>query len=98
MFCRATIASVYIKPIRPLWTVAKRVFRYIAGTMCTGILYKALQDGLGSIVGCSDSDWAGWNIDVNKTTRIVISVERRALSSMSKKQPVFMTSTFDVDF
>lgn len=86
------------KPTKSLWTAVKRVFRYIAGTLSTGIVYTGDQKGPVNLVGFSDSDWAGCKIDRKSTTGFVFFVAGGAVSWKSKKQSVVTTSTAEAEY
>ncbi len=59
-FAVSSLARFSSKPTTEHWTALKRLFRYLKGTLTQGILYT--KDGSSSIIGYTDSDWAG---DVN---------------------------------
>ncbi|KAL0401015.1 UNVERIFIED_CONTAM: Copia protein [Sesamum latifolium] len=75
--------------------VAKRILRYIQGTIDHGIFYKSSQDF--ELVGYCDSDWAG-DIDSRKsTTGFVYFMGSSAFTWNSKKQPIVTLSTCEAE-
>ncbi|KAL0410576.1 UNVERIFIED_CONTAM: Copia protein [Sesamum latifolium] len=76
--------------------VAKRILRYIQGTIDHGIFYKSSQDF--ELVGYCDSDWAG-DIDSRKsTTGFVYFMGSSAFTWNSKKQPIVTLSTCEAEY
>jgi hypothetical protein len=57
---------------------AKRIFRYLKGTADYGILYK--RDRNSSLIGFSDSDYAGDLDDRKSTSRLVFMLNSRVVS------------------
>lgn len=55
----------------------KRVFRYIAGPLCTAIVYKAVPDGAVNLVRFSDLDWIECETDKKQTIGFVFFWCRR---------------------
>ncbi|KAH9697084.1 hypothetical protein KPL71_023464 [Citrus sinensis] len=70
---------------------AKRILRYIKGTINFGLLYSFSNDY--KLVGYSDSDWGGDVDDRKSTTRFVFFMGDTAFTWMSKKQPIVTLST-----
>ncbi|XP_042400836.1 secreted RxLR effector protein 161-like [Zingiber officinale] len=76
--------------------IAKRILRYIKGTINYGILY-AFSDNF-MLVGYCDSDWAG-DIDSRKsTTGFVFFMGNSAFTWNSKKQPIVTLSTCEAEY
>lgn len=70
---------------------AKRILRYIAGTIDHGIWYSKVTNF--TLTGFTDSDWAG-NIDDRKSTSgFLFNLGSGAISWSSKKQEVVALST-----
>ncbi|PKU78069.1 putative mitochondrial protein [Dendrobium catenatum] len=65
---------------------AKRILRYIKGTIHFGLLYSSSNDF--RLVGYSDSDWAGDMDDRKSTTGYVFFMGDTTFTWMSKKQPI----------
>ena len=74
------------------WTAAKRVLRYVKGTLDFGILYSRRKDL--RLCGYTDSDWAGYVNDRKSTSGYVFSLGTGAITWTSKKQhEVTLSST-----
>lgn len=79
------------------WVGAKRVLRYVKGTMHLGILYKR-TNAYPRLVSFSDSDWAS-----DKDTRHSVSANCTmlcggAISWMSKRQAVIALSSTEAEY
>ncbi|KAL2251280.1 UNVERIFIED_CONTAM: Retrovirus-related Pol polyprotein from transposon RE1 [Sesamum indicum] len=76
--------------------VAKRILRYIKGTINHGIFYGNSQDF--KLVGYCDSDWAG-DVDSRKSTiRFVFFMGNSAFTWNSKKQLIVTLSTCEAEY
>ena len=62
---------------------AKRVLRYVSGTVDYGILYKSATPI--RLKGYTNADWAGYKADMRSTSRFVFSLGNEAISQSSKK-------------
>ncbi|XP_047268890.1 LRR receptor-like serine/threonine-protein kinase EFR [Capsicum annuum] len=83
-------------PTKPHLGAAKKVLRYIVGTVDFGIWYSKVADF--SLIGYSDSDWAG-SIDNRKSTSgNVFNLGSRAISWSSKKQDVVALSSSKAEY
>ncbi|XP_075077321.1 secreted RxLR effector protein 161-like [Nicotiana tabacum] len=77
-------------------SAAKRVLRYVAGTVDFGSCYS--KDADFSLIGYSDRDWAG-SIDDRKTTsENVFSLGSGAIFWCSKKQDVVALSSSEAEY
>lgn len=74
----------------------KRVFRYLKGTTELGIFYK--NSGNESLIGYSDSDYAGDLDDRKSTSGYIFKMSSGAVAWSSKKQPVVSLSTTEAEF
>ncbi|KAE8674311.1 Detected protein of unknown function [Hibiscus syriacus] len=75
---------------------AKRILRYLKGTVDFGLFYSVSNDY--KLVGYSDSDWGG-DIDNRKsTTGFIFFMGDIALTWMSKKQPIVTLSTYEPEY
>ena len=71
---------------------AKRVLRYVSGTMDYGILYKLAT--LIRLKGYTDADWAVYNADRRSTSGFFFSLDIGAISwSIEKQVNVALSST-----
>jgi hypothetical protein len=76
--------------------VAKRVLRYLKGTLDFGIFYK--KGGNNDLVAYTDSDYAGDLGDRKSTSGYVFLLSSGTISWLSKKQPVVSLSTIEAEF
>ena len=77
------------KPKESHWLAAKRILRYIKGTMDFGLLYSYNNDA--TLYGYSDSDWGGDQVERKSTTRYVFTW-------MSKKLSIVALSTCEDEY
>ncbi|KAH9735937.1 hypothetical protein KPL71_017913 [Citrus sinensis] len=75
---------------------AKRILRYIKGTINFGLLYSFSNDY--KLIGYSDSDWGGDVDDRKSTTGFVFFMGDTAFTWMSKKQPIVTLSTCEAEY
>ena len=75
---------------------AKRVLRYLQGTMDYGIMYKF--GGNLNLIGYSDSDWAGSIDDMKSTSGYAFLFGSSICSWLSKKQSVVAQSTAEAEY
>nr|KYP44906.1 Retrovirus-related Pol polyprotein from transposon TNT 1-94 [Cajanus cajan] len=84
------------KPTELHLQAAKRILRYLKGTANYGILYK--KGGEEDLITFTDSDYAGDEEDSKSTSGYVFLLGSRAVSWMSKKQPIVTLSTTEAEF
>ena len=80
---------------------AKRVLRYLQGTKELGLVYEAgdISRGKPSIVGYSDSDWAGDHDTRRSTTGYLFMLDNGgAVSWSSKLQPTVALSSAEAEY
>ncbi|KAM1823768.1 hypothetical protein FF1_025765 [Malus domestica] len=75
---------------------AKRILRYLKGTINFGLFYSSSSNY--KLVGYSDSDWAGDSDDRKSTTGFVFFIGDTAFTWMSKKQPIVTLSTCEAEY
>ena len=75
---------------------AKRIFRYLQGTVGFGLFYKKGEKT--DLVGFTDSDYAGDQDDRKCTSGYVFMIGSRAVLWSSKKQPIVTLSTTEAEF
>ena len=79
-----SVASRYMdQPHEIHWIAAKRILNFVRGTRTHGIFYKK-KSGL-DLIGFTDSDWVGNNIDQKYTSRYVFMLIEGPISWSSKK-------------
>eukprot|EP00253_Pinus_taeda_P032169 PITA_32169 len=78
------------------WNAAKRILRYVQGTITYGIHYAA-NCSL-NLIGFTDSDWAGDTIDRKSTSGYVLSLGSGPICWSSKKQAAIALSSVEVEY
>ncbi|XP_039688058.1 secreted RxLR effector protein 161-like [Medicago truncatula] len=78
---------------------AKRVMRYIKGTLQYGILFpKCLNDSSMELMAYSDADWCGDKQDRKSTSGYLFKFLNAPISWCAKKQPVVALSTCESEY
>ncbi|CAJ2658399.1 unnamed protein product [Trifolium pratense] len=95
-FSVCLIARYMEKPKEAHLMAAKRVMRYLKGTLNLGILYKRGDDL--KLQGWSDSDYAGDFDDRKSTSGYVFMLGSSPISWSSKKQAIVTLSTTEAEF
>ncbi|KAM1977528.1 hypothetical protein ACFX16_014315 [Malus domestica] len=75
---------------------AKRILRYLKGTVNFGLFYSSSYNY--KLAGSSDSDWTGDSGDRKNTTGFVFFMGDTAFTWMSKKQPIVTLSTCEAEY
>ncbi|XP_059306525.1 secreted RxLR effector protein 161-like [Lycium ferocissimum] len=75
---------------------AKRVIRYVKGTLDYGVKFSKSQNF--KLQGYSDSDWAGSVDDMKSTSGYCFSLGSGCFSWCSKKQDIVAQSTAEAEF
>jgi hypothetical protein len=78
------------------WKDAKHILRYIQGTITFGIHYVA--DSTLDLIGFTDSDWAGDNIDHKSTSGYSLSLGFGPICWSSKKQETISLSLVEAEY
>ncbi|KAG6513917.1 hypothetical protein ZIOFF_024254 [Zingiber officinale] len=84
------------EPKETHWKAAKRILRYVRGTMNHGLFYSHSNNS--QLVGYSNSDWGGDCDDRRSTSGFAFFVRDTAFSWMSKKQPIVTLSTCEAEY
>jgi len=84
------------EPVQTHWKAAKRILRYIQGTVAQGLFYSRTEDC--RLVGFSDSDWCGDVDDRKSTAGFVFFMGGTAFTWVSKKQPIVTLSTCEAEY
>jgi len=79
------------------WLAAKRILRYIKGTLDFGILYKKDSKNAG-LVSYTDNNYSGDWDDRKSTSSFVFIMGSGAISWISKKQHVVSLSTTEAEY
>ena len=96
MYGVGLISRFMSRPTEQHWLAAKRLLRYLMGTLNLGIFYK--KGGCKQLTAYSDSDFAGDIDDRRSTTGCVFLISSGAVSWLSKKQPVVSLSTTEAEY
>ncbi|GAA0167068.1 transmembrane signal receptor [Lithospermum erythrorhizon] len=94
MFATSLISRFMSKPTELHFQVAKRILRYLKGTIQFGIYYK----NHGKLDVYTDSDYAGDLEDRKSTSGYVTIMSSGAVTWCSKKQPIVTLSTTEAEF
>ncbi|CAL1409608.1 unnamed protein product [Linum trigynum] len=97
MYSVCLLSRFMENPTRQHMLAAKRVLRYLKGTLGYGVLYIR-EAGEESLQGFTDSDYAGDVDDRKSTSGYVFFLAGGAVSWASKKQPVVTLSTTEAEF
>ncbi|PNX68838.1 putative copia-type protein, partial [Trifolium pratense] len=95
-FSVCLIARYTDKPTDMHLTAAKRILRYLKGTMSLGILYKRGIEI--QLQGWTDSDYVGDIDDRRSTSSYIFKHGSSAISWSSKKKPIVTLSTTEAEF
>lgn len=77
------------------WSAAKRVLRYLKGTINFGLTYSKNS---GSLEGFVDADWAGCPVDRRSYTGFVFKLNGAAISWESRKQRTVALSSTEAEY
>nr|GEX11468.1 retrovirus-related Pol polyprotein from transposon TNT 1-94 [Tanacetum cinerariifolium] len=76
--------------------IAKRIIRYIKGTVDYGMLYATSKDF--KLAGYSDNDWAGSKNNGRSTLGFLFFLGNNAFTWSSKKQPIVTLSSCETEY
>jgi hypothetical protein len=96
MFAVNLIARFMEHPVETHLMAAKRIMRYIRGTIDLGIWYK--KGNQAELIAYSDSDYGGDVDDRKSTSGYVFMLGSGAVSWSSRKQPIVTLSTTEAEF
>jgi hypothetical protein len=93
------ISRFMSKPLKSHFLAAKRILRYINGTVHYGVLfpYSSNRETL-ELVGFSDADWCGDKIERKSTSGYLFKFQGAPVSWCSKKQPVIALSSCEAEY
>ncbi|XP_045802226.1 secreted RxLR effector protein 161-like [Trifolium pratense] len=91
------IARYMERPTEIHLAAAKRILRYLKGTMKYGILYEKGEVSI-KLEGWTDSDYVGDSDDRKSTSGYIFKVGSGAISCSSKKQPIVTLSTTEAEY
>jgi len=90
------LSQFMAKPLESHWIAAKKVLRYLKGTVNFGIMYT--DDCDVELTGYSDSDWAGNPDDRKSTSGYAFNIGTGIVSWSSKKQPTVSLSSTEAEY
>ena len=96
MYVVSLISRFMASPIELHLQAAKRVLRYLKGTVDLGVFYR--KEGNGELMAYTDSDYAGDVDDRKSTSGYVFLLNEGAVFWSFKKQPIVALSTIEAEF
>jgi hypothetical protein len=96
MFEVSFISKFMASPTEMHLQAAKRILRYLKGTINYGIFYKKNENK--QLIAYTDSDYAGDIVDKKSTSGYVFMLSGGVVSWSSKKQPIVTLSTTEAEF
>ncbi len=93
----SSVSQALDKPTLRSWTMVKRIFRYLSGTIKLGIVYRHNEQS-GVLKIYSDADYAGDVLTRRSTSGIVSMYMGGAISWSSKRQRSVALSTTEAEF
>ncbi|CAH9095255.1 unnamed protein product [Cuscuta epithymum] len=92
-----SVVSRYMHcPTKQHFGAAKRILRYVAGTLEFGVWYESVKHF--KLRGYTDSDWAGCIDDRKSTSGSVFDLGSGAITWSSKKQDTVALSTSEAEY
>jgi hypothetical protein len=83
----------------PPLVAVKRIMRYVQDTMKYGILFpNNINNAMNRLVGFSDSDWCGDQVDIRSTTGYIFKFLNAPIACCSKKQPVLALLSCEAEY
>ena len=87
------------KPLKCHLLAAKRILRYINGTIHYGVVFPYSKDnGKLELSGFSDADWCGDKVDRRSTSGYLFKFQNAPVSWCSKKQSVIALSSCEAEY
>ncbi|KAI5353004.1 hypothetical protein L3X38_005896 [Prunus dulcis] len=96
MFAASLLARYMHGPTKKHMGTAKRVLRYIQGTLDFGIAYEKGKEAM--LVGYCDSDWSGCEDDMRSTSGYAFHLGSGVFSWASVKQSSVALSTAEAEY
>ncbi|KAJ0801006.1 putative RNA-directed DNA polymerase [Helianthus annuus] len=96
MFAVNKISQFMEQPKRSHWEAGKRILRYVKGTLNHGLVYS--KGSKGTLIGFSDSDYAGSIDDSKSTSGYLFHLGSGAIAWQSRKQKVIALSSTEAEY
>nr|GEW86848.1 retrovirus-related Pol polyprotein from transposon TNT 1-94 [Tanacetum cinerariifolium] len=96
LFVVGLISRFMEEPTTKHLKIAKRILRYIKGTIDYGMFYSTGEDF--KLVGYSDSDWVGSKDDGRSTSGFLFFLGNNAFTWSSKKQSIITLSSCEAEY
>jgi len=96
MYATSLLSRFMSKPSEVHMGTAKRVLRYLRGTLEFGVFYQPCSDP--RLIAYSDSDWGGSVDDMKSTSGYTFSFGSGVFSWNSKKQDIVAQSTAEAEY
>jgi len=96
MFVVSLISRFMANPTELHFATAKRIMRYLKGTLEFGIWYQC--EGKSELLGYTDSDYAGNVDDSRSTSGYVFLMSGGVVAWSSRKQPIVTLSTTEAEY
>ncbi|XP_031275882.1 secreted RxLR effector protein 161-like [Pistacia vera] len=96
MYATSLLSRFISKPTKTHFKTAKRVLSYVKESTDYGVWFKRSEDF--SLVGYSNSDWAGSIDDIRSTSGFTFFLNHGAICWLSKKQETMAQSTAEVEY
>lgn len=90
------VSQFSAQPKESHWKAAKRILRYVQGTLSMGLVYE--KDGGNILNGFCDSDWAGDKDTRRSTSGYCFYIGGAAISWSSKKQKTIALSSAEAEY
>ena len=91
----AKLAQFSVCPLDMHWSAAKRVLRYLKGTINYGLVFRKTGSNL---VGFSDADWGGCTVDRRSFSGYAFLLGGAAISWKSQKQRTVSLSSTESEY
>ncbi|CAL2254987.1 unnamed protein product [Prunus armeniaca] len=96
MYATSLLSRFMQNPSQIHYGAAKRILRYLQGTIDYGIWYKPITDP--RLFGYTDSDWAGSVDDMKSTSGYAFTIGSGIFSWSSKKQETVALSSAEAEY
>ncbi|CAH9079836.1 unnamed protein product [Cuscuta epithymum] len=95
-YCVSIVSRYMQKPTKQHLGAARRILRYVAGTLEFGLWYSSVKEF--KLRGYSDSDWAGCVDDRKSMSGLVFDLGSGTVTWSSKKQETIALSSSEAEY